>query len=97
LASEGLSTSRESWDQPQFVLHSKQRKTLFVFVRQIFKISGLIFFSISVLAILQKTARWHKKLKAVNTGNEITLFAAQSNIFAEIGPSLHMLKLNSHS
>jgi multisubunit Na+/H+ antiporter MnhG subunit len=66
-------------------------------VRQIFKILGLIFFIISVLGILQKTARWQKKLKAVNIGNEITLFAAQIDTFAETGPSLHMLKLNPHS
>jgi hypothetical protein len=72
-------------------------KHFLFFAKQIYKISDLTFFSFSVLGILQKTARWHKKLKAVNTGNEITLFAAQSNIFSEIGPSLHMLKLNPHS
>ena len=66
-------------------------------MRQIFKISGRIFFSISVLGILQKTARWRKKLQAVSTGQDITLFAAQSDRFAEIGPSLHILKLNPHS
>jgi hypothetical protein len=53
-----------------------------------------MFFSISVLGMLQKTVQRNNKLHALS---EITNFVVQSDRFAEISPSFHTLKLNQHS